>query len=97
MYHFILTSDPVATTWLQTICFINLFMFVMLYVSTARYVKAIVLCTIISDTSLSKYLQHTQLKGGNFALLSICRGLRNRRSVWLIIWHQEKHLLIIQS
>ena len=36
-------------------------------------------CTFASDRSLSKHL-HTQMKGGNYTILSICRGLCNRHS-----------------
>ena len=96
---FSFTSGPVATRWLQTICFINYFVFVMLvmlFVSTARLVarKARVQCTFVSDKSLSRDPTHTQGEGSNFTLSY--KGLCNRHSMWLLFWRLGKHLLFIR-
>ena len=54
------------------LCFINFFIFVMLFVSTARKVamNVRVQCSFVIDRNLSKNL-HTQVNGNNFTLLSI--------------------------
>ena len=40
--------------------------------------------TFLSDRSVSKHFHHIQVKEGYFTLVSICRGLCNRRSMWLL-------------
>ena len=86
--YFIFTFKPIATGWLQTIYFINL------YICKRKGSNH----SCIYIYNLTEFGVHFIMKGAcqntqaNFPLSPIC----NRGSLQLLFWSPSKHLLIIQ-